>query len=287
MTVMITPCRSIWSRRGIATSCSRSRRSRAPVWQLDEPGRMRARGAPNYAFRNRHGRGSRRWSSTRGRPDPDPEARSSRRLHSRHPRAATRPRGVRGCRDHAGGRPPGTWAMAQELAVADIVVPFEAFPRNSSEAEVDVHATAAVFQAAMPDEYDLAIDLRVDHDTPRAAPQDAGQGEGRDRHARAFSLPRHLFCPSTSRATKPETAREEVLTHYAFEAQGSAPRSTFPRDVRTPPVSSATVRSCGGPYWRLRPGNYIFEPHIELGAETKGGRRDAGTSRSMRGASPR
>ena len=157
----------------------------------------------------------------------------------------------------------GSWNLdvARRLGVADHVLGFDAFPRNSSEEEVDVHAKADLFGALLPDHYDLAIDLRTDVDTRQllkklGATLKAGIG------TKAQFPFLDIFLPLDWNRNEPETAREDVIGHQSFASQGSARRS----DNRIVSEAGGVEREYAivwGPYWRLRPGNYVFEPHFE------------------------
>lgn len=164
----------------------------------------------------------------------------------------------------------GPWnaQVARDLGVADHVIPFAAFPRNSSEEEVDVHGKAALFQATVTDEYDLAIDLRTDVDTRillRRAKARLRAGIGT---AAQFPF-LDIFLPLDFNRNRPETARETRYEHHRFHTQHHVERG----DYRLVSDGERAERHCGilwGPYDRLRPGRYVFEPHLEL-APAQGG----------------
>lgn len=158
----------------------------------------------------------------------------------------------------------GSWNvdMARSLGLANRVVGFDAFPRNSSEEEVDVPGKAALFQQVVTGEYDLAVDLRTDHDTRRLlrlvnAPIRAGIG------SRAQFPFLDIFLPIDFTRGEPESAREVIFNPHDFINQGSAQKS----DHRIFSRASTAERNCAivwGPYRRLRPGRYIFEPWFEV-----------------------
>jgi hypothetical protein len=159
----------------------------------------------------------------------------------------------------------GSWNVqaARELGLADVVLCFDAFPRNSSEEEVDVPGKTALFQALVTGDYDLAIDLRIDVDTRFLlkhvrAPIRAGVGT-----AAQFPF-LDIFLPLDFNRNRPETAREYDYDHHRFISQGPVERKPHRLVHRADTVE----RFCAiiwGPYERLRPGNYIFEPQIEWG----------------------
>lgn len=159
----------------------------------------------------------------------------------------------------------GSWnvQVARELGLADKVLAFDAFPRNSSEEEVDVPGKAVLFQQLVTGDYDLAIDLRIDVDTRFLlkhvrAPLRAGVGT-------AAQFPYlDIFLPLDFNRNRPETAREYHYDHHRFISQGPVERKAHRLVHRAETVE----RFCAivwGPYERLRPGNYLFEPKIEWG----------------------
>jgi SAM-dependent methyltransferase len=164
----------------------------------------------------------------------------------------------------------GSWNVdfARALGVADHVVAFDAFPRNSTEEEPNVAATLSRFTEAVG-EYDLAVDLRVDTDTrvllrSVRAPLRAGIGTYAEFPFLDISLPVDFA------RNEPESAREDRLDHRAFAFQGSVTSASY----RLFSSAATAERDCAiiwGPYWRLRPGRYFFEPWIELHPNALGG----------------
>jgi len=158
----------------------------------------------------------------------------------------------------------GTWNadMAREAGVADRVIAFNAFPRNSTEEEPNVDATLGSFRALISDEYDLAIDLRTDIDTrillrSVKAPLKAGIGT----RSRFPFLDIALPLDSTRNAA--ENAREDRISHDGFSSQGSIQRRHF--SLRSD--KDKIERDCAivwGPYLDLSPGDYIFDFYLDL-----------------------
>ncbi len=158
----------------------------------------------------------------------------------------------------------GSWNLdfARSLGVADHVIGFDAFPRNSTEQEPNVGATLGRFTEMVTGQYDLAVDLRVDTDTRvllRAVRAEMRAGIG--TRARFPFL--DISLPVDFARNEAEAAREDRLDHRAFAHQGSIQ----PGDYRLFSSAAKVERHCAviwGPYWRLRPGRYFFEPWIEL-----------------------
>ena len=158
----------------------------------------------------------------------------------------------------------GSWnvELAQGLGLADHIIAFDVFPRNSSEEVVDVSGKGALFKATVSADYDLAIDLRTDPDTrPLLRLVKASLRAGLGSRSRFPFL--DIFLPLDSSHSEAEGAREFLFDHHAFATQGSA-RPMAHRLVS----SAATVeRDCAivwGPYRTLRAGRYIFEPHLDV-----------------------
>lgn len=164
----------------------------------------------------------------------------------------------------------GSWneATARELNLADHVIAFDAFPRNSTEQKPDVAGRVAMFREAVTGEYDLAIDLRTDVDTrvllkTVKAPLKAGIGT-----AAQFPF-LDIFLPLDFNRNRPETAREYFYNNHAFISQGPVER----RDHRSISRAETVEREWAifwGPYERLRPGRYFFEPAIEAAEGQEG-----------------
>jgi hypothetical protein len=158
----------------------------------------------------------------------------------------------------------GSWNvdMARDLQVADRVIGFDAFPRNSSEEEPDVPATLGFFRSLVAGEYDLAIDLRSDVDTrpllkAAKAPLKAGIGT----RARFPFL--DIALPLDSTRNDAERARDDLIGPNVFSVQGSARRSPFALYSN----KETAERDCAiiwGPYFELEPGDYIFDFYIDL-----------------------
>jgi hypothetical protein len=158
----------------------------------------------------------------------------------------------------------GSWnvGLAREVGVADRVIEFNAFPRNSTEEEPNVEATLGHFRSLITDSYDLAIDLRTDIDTRtllRAvkAPIKAGIGT----RSRFPFLDIALPLDATRNAA--ENARDDRISHEGFVSQGSAHRRHF--SLRSD--AETVERDCAivwGPYLDLGPGDYIFDFYLDL-----------------------
>ena len=159
----------------------------------------------------------------------------------------------------------GSWnlEMARELGLADRILAFDVFPRNSSEEEVDVAGKAGLFQQAITGAYDLAIDLRAEHDTRfllRLVKARLRAGVG----ARTQFPFLDIFLPVDLTRGEPEAAKEVLFAQHDFPCQGSAERSPH-RIVSRPGRVERDCAIVWGPYRKLRAGRYVFEPYFDAG----------------------
>ncbi len=164
----------------------------------------------------------------------------------------------------------GSWnaQMARASGLADHVIAFDAFPRNSTEEQANVPAREAVFRETVQGEYDLAIDLRADLDT-RVLLRCAKAGLRAGIGTRAQFPWLDIFLPLDFNRNEPETAREYKYNNHDFISQGPVKRG----DYRSFSSGATVERFCAiiwGPYHSLRAGRYFFEPHIELAPDSNG-----------------
>ena len=158
----------------------------------------------------------------------------------------------------------GSWnvGLARELGVADRVIAFDAFPRNSTEEHPNVEATLGLFRSIVGDSYDLAVDLRTDTDTRtllRAA--DARLKAGIGTHSRWPFL--DIALPLDTTRNEAERAQEDPIGPGFFHSQGSVRRGHFNLQSDKTRVERH-VAIVWGPYRALEPGNYIFDFHMDL-----------------------
>lgn len=165
----------------------------------------------------------------------------------------------------------GSWNvdMAKDLGIADTVIPFDAFPRNSSEEEPDVPATLGIFKSIVTDRYDLAIDLRADIDTRpllKAARADLKAGIGTRQRFPFLDI----ALPVDGTRNDPERAREQNINPQEFSIQGNGRRKHFAlySDRNTVERDCAII---WGPYFKLEPGDYIFDFYIDIEDDYRGG----------------
>jgi len=153
--------------------------------------------------------------------------------------------------------------LARSLGVADHILVFDAYPRNSSEEPVNVPGKTALFEALVTDNYDLAVDLRTDPETRfllRHVQARTKAGLGTRTHFPFLDI----FLPLEPNLGHYDTAWTETLGPDRFSAQPQLGRSRFSiqGDGDTArPEDSALV---WGPYLSLPPGDYVYEPFLEV-----------------------
>ena len=161
----------------------------------------------------------------------------------------------------------GSWNvdLARDLYLADRVIGFDAFARNSSEVEPNVDATLGLFREQVTDRYDLAVDLRTDVDTRallRAvrAPLKAGIGTRGRFPFLDIALP---LDDTRNEATRP---LDEQIAPDRFIIQGAGARRHFGLYSNRDTVEREHL-IVWGPYLELDPGDYIFDFYIDLQQE--------------------
>lgn len=159
----------------------------------------------------------------------------------------------------------GSWnaALARELGVADRVVVFNAYPRNSAEEAPDIGGKTALFDALITDRYDLAIDLRTDADSRfllRNVQASVKAGIGLAAHFPFLDI----FLPVDAHIGHYDTAWSEQFGPDRFHTQPYCIRSPFSVACRGADVREEHGAIVFGPYRPLPPGDYIFEPFLEI-----------------------
>lgn len=162
----------------------------------------------------------------------------------------------------------GSWnqAMASAIGVADTIVAFDAFPRNSTEEAVDLSVRVAAFREAIVGAYDLAIDLRTDPDTRFFLRHvEANIRAGLGTRAQFDFL--DIFLPIDITRHGFEAAHDQSIDHHAYSAVPECRRTPFsitydPRDrvAKSPYI-------VWGPYVALQVGEYLYEPLIEVSGD--------------------
>lgn len=162
----------------------------------------------------------------------------------------------------------GSWnaAMARDLDVADTVLAFDAFPRNSSEETVDLPGRRGDFERLLTADYDLAIDLRTDSDTRfflRSVR--AGLRAGIGTRSQFDFL--DIFLPIDGTRHGFEAVSDQRIGHQGFSGtlgcRSSAHRIAFDPGRRKGDSQHGDCLMFG-PYIRLEAGDYIYEPFIDI-----------------------
>lgn len=165
----------------------------------------------------------------------------------------------------------GSWnvALARDLGLVDHVLAFDAYPRNSSEEQPDVHGKTALFDALIVDHYDLAIDLRTDGDTRfllRNVRAGVKAGLGTKPHFPFLDI----FVPIDTTRHHHEAAWTDDIPRHHFNAQGYCRQTHYQISCNGTRVVNDGGALIWGPYRQLAPGNYMFEPFFEIDGNTPG-----------------
>ncbi len=157
----------------------------------------------------------------------------------------------------------GSWnvVMAEALGLFNRVVAFDAFPRNSSEEKDDVRGKVSEFEALITAEYDLAIDLRVDHDTRVLLDSVRARIRAGIGPKSKFDF-LDIFLPIDG-TRGCDAAWERQVPIKDFAAQKFCTRNRFEICCEVPlaPHDNAIT---WGPYYHLDIGRYVFEPYAEF-----------------------
>ena len=162
----------------------------------------------------------------------------------------------------------GSWNLpiTREIDVADTIVAFDAFPRNSTEEAVDLPARVAAFRQTVIGAYDVAIDLRTDPDTRFFLEHvEARLRAGLGTRAQFGFL--DIFLPIDFSRLGFEAAWEKRIEHHDHAATGECRRTPFCISYDPGARSTETQFMIWGPYVPLQVGEYIYEPFIDVGGD--------------------
>ena len=158
----------------------------------------------------------------------------------------------------------GSWnvSMAQQLGLFDHVIAFDAFPRNSSEEKDDVRGKVSEFEALITAEYDLAIDLRTDHDTRILLDSVRARIKAGIGSKSKFDF-LDIFLPIDG-TRRDEAAWERPIASKDFAAQPYLERGQYLIRCEVPLADPDDGAMIWGPYHHLGTGRYLFEPFVEF-----------------------
>lgn len=159
----------------------------------------------------------------------------------------------------------GEWnlGLARRIGIAEEVLTFDAFPRNTGEVGVDIAGKVAQFDALITGEFDLAIDLRSFGDTRLLlrnlkARHKAGIGH---RGAHPFL---DIFLPIDPEGERIDHAWSDLTGPPEYLASDSCARTPFQISSTDLSVREGEQILIWGPYRALVPGDYLFQPFIDL-----------------------
>lgn len=165
----------------------------------------------------------------------------------------------------------GEWneGLARRVGIADELLTFDAFPRNTGEVAADVAGKAAQFDAFVMGRYDLAIDLRLFDDTRVllrnvVATHRAGIGH---RGAHSFL---DIFLPLDPVGERVDHAWTATIGSPEFFALDACVRTPFQIGASDLPIHADEQILTWGPYRQLVPGEYLFQPFLDLDSARPG-----------------
>ncbi len=158
----------------------------------------------------------------------------------------------------------GSWneGMARDLGLFDHVLAFDGFPRNSSEETDDVRGKVSEFEQRVTGDYDLAIDLRTDHDT-RVLLQSARARIKAGLGSKTQFDFLDIFLPIDATRSS-EHAWEMPIPAKDFSAQAYCDHTRFRILCPHATVDADRGATIWGPYRHLAAGRYIFEPYLDI-----------------------
>ena len=158
----------------------------------------------------------------------------------------------------------GSWnhAMAIALGLFDHVDVFDGFPRNSGEEKDDIRGAVSEFEKRVTGEYDLAIDLRTDHDTRVLLESVKARVKAGIGTKAQFGF-LDIFLP-IDRSRHTEQAWEVQIPAKDFPSQSYCRRNDYQILCEAQSLAPHGGAIFWGPYRRLSPGQYQFEPFLDI-----------------------
>jgi len=165
----------------------------------------------------------------------------------------------------------GAWneGLARRVDVADEVIVFDAYPRNAEEQPVEIASKSAQLGALVGGGYDLAIDLRTFEDTrvllrDLDATHKAGLG---NRGVHPFL---DIFLPIDPAAEHVDQAWVRDVPLSEFFAHNESRRGRFHISFEWQAARDLGAPLTFGPYRVIGPGDYLFQPFVDVDAERAG-----------------
>jgi len=165
----------------------------------------------------------------------------------------------------------GEWnaSLARRIGIADKVLTFDAFPRNTAEIPVDIAGKIAPFDALVGAHYDLAIDLRTFDDTRVLLGNvDAAHKAGIGHRGRHPFL--DIFLPIDPVAEAVDHAWAEDIGIAELHVADSRTRGPFEIHFNGMAADEVAQTLTWGPYRSLVPGEYLFQPFVDVDSTRAG-----------------
>jgi len=159
----------------------------------------------------------------------------------------------------------GGWneGLARRIGIADEIILFDAYPRNAEEQPVEIAGKTAELRALVGGGYDLAIDLRTFEDTrillrDLDARHKAGLG---NRGTHPFL---DIFLPIDPVAEQVDHAWVRDISLSEFFQHDRCRRGRFHITCERQAARDQGEPLTFGPYWVLGPGDYLFQPFLDV-----------------------
>lgn len=165
----------------------------------------------------------------------------------------------------------GGWneGLARRVGIADEIVVFDAYPRNAEERPVEIASQAAELRALVGGGYDLAVDMRTFEDTrillrDLDATHKAGLG---NRGVYPFL---DIFLPVDPAGEHVDHAWVRDIPLREFFAHDLCRRARFHIACERKAARDGDQPLTFGPYRKIVPGGYLFQPFLDVNAEQAG-----------------
>lgn len=159
----------------------------------------------------------------------------------------------------------GGWneRLARRVGIADEIVIFDAYPRNAEEQPVEIASKTAELRALVGGGYDLAIDLRTFEDT-RVLLRDLDAAHKAGLGHRGVHPFLDIFLPIDPAGEHVDHAWVRDVPLREFFARDHCRRARFHIACDRQAARDWTEPLTWGPYRAIAPGDYLFQPFVDV-----------------------
>jgi len=165
----------------------------------------------------------------------------------------------------------GEWneGLARRVGIADEVIRFNAYPRNMEEQPADITSKIAELQSLVGGGYDLAVDLRTFEDT-RILLRDLDAAHKAGLGHRGVHPFLDIFLPIDPAGEHVDHAWVRDIPLGEFFQHERCRRGRFHIACEGQAAREESVPLTFGPYRLIGPGDYLFQPFLDMDAEQTG-----------------